>query len=119
MIPFSITTPLSPIFATGNSFLLLNNEFKIDAYLTGFELYSTIPGEITLTVRQIRSMFCLFKNLKIILCSSSTNLVNVVVKNCYVRAILMLIQVFRALLHLIKHQLLWYLDTIHSFTRLQ
>lgn len=46
-VPTTITNGTT---INGDTFLLLNNEFKNDTYLLGFELYGTLNGTIKIQV---------------------------------------------------------------------
>lgn len=48
VIPNNITNPSS---STGLSFLILNNEFRNDTYLSGFDLYGALAGKINISVK--------------------------------------------------------------------
>lgn len=53
---YTIPMTLSSVQSlSGNSFLLLNTEFRNDTNLYGFELYGALNGSITL---QVNSFLC-------------------------------------------------------------
>lgn len=47
MIPVSIT---SPTLIQGNSFMLLNTEFRINTVLSQIDLYAATSGNVTIQV---------------------------------------------------------------------
>jgi hypothetical protein len=51
VIPTTIASPTTSTVSPSNQYLILNSEFRISQYITGFQLYGRTAGLITIQVR--------------------------------------------------------------------